>query len=42
MQYKFSLPDNKTFALEDLIGFVYADASNNPRVDALRIIADGH
>ncbi len=42
MQYKFSLPEKNTFEVEDLLGFAYSDGRVNPRVEAMRIIADGH
>ena len=42
MQYKYSLPEKKSFETEDILGFAYSDANNNPNVEAMRIIADGH
>ena len=42
MKYKHSLPDTYDFEVEDLLGFVYSDANNNPHVEVMRIIADGH
>jgi len=42
MQYKYSLPEKKSFETLDILGFAYSDASNNPNVEAMRIIADGH
>jgi len=41
MQYKYSLPNEKSFTIQDLIGFVYSDAKNYDGIDAVRIIADG-
>lgn len=42
MQYKYSLPEEKSFEVEDILGFAYSDARNNQNVEAMRIIVDGH
>lgn len=42
MDYKYTLSEKHDFEVEDLLGFVYSDANDNPRVEAMRIIVDGH
>lgn len=41
MQYKYTLPQEKSFTLNDVMGFAYSDARNYEGVDAVRIIIDG-
>jgi mannose-6-phosphate isomerase-like protein (cupin superfamily) len=42
MQYKYSLPENKSFETDDILGFAYSNAGDNPNIEAMHIIADGH
>jgi len=42
MEYKRQLPTDTSFTTNDLMGFVYSDASDYPGIDALKIFADGH